>query len=58
MFSFEPKDEYVLDLTHFGSTPGIFQKNELREKALVKIADMQKDITSAFYFSEEKTKFL
>jgi len=58
MLSFEHQDEYILDLTHFGSTPGIFLKEELREKAIIKLGDMQKDFTSAFYFAEEKTKIL
>lgn len=43
MFSFEHQDEYVIDLQHFGSTPGIFSEQELKERALAKFNDMQRD---------------
>ena len=33
LISFEHQDEYVLDLMHFGSTSGIFNPQELSEKA-------------------------
>lgn len=48
----------MLDLTHFGSSPGIFGRDQLREKAVIKLGDMQKDLQAAFYFAEEKTKYL
>jgi len=43
MLTFERLEEYVIDLQHFGSSPGIFSQQELRERALNKFGDMQRD---------------
>lgn len=48
----------MLDLTHFGTSPGIVSAKDLKEKALQKMGDMQRDTAAVFYFLEEKALIL
>jgi hypothetical protein len=58
MFSYEAQDEYHIDLTHFGTSPGIVTPRDLKEKAIQKLGEMQRDMAAVFYFLEEKTLIL
>jgi len=58
MFSYEAQDEYHIDLTHFGTSPGIVTHRDLKEKAIQKLGEMQRDVAAVFYFLEEKTLIL
>ena len=41
MFSYEAQDEYHIDLTHFGTSPGIVTPRDLKEKAIQKLEKRQ-----------------
>jgi hypothetical protein len=58
MFSYEAQDEYHIDLTHFGTSQGIVTPRDLKEKAIQKLGEMQRDVAAVFYFLEEKTLIL
>ena len=58
MFSYEAQDEYHIDLTHFGTSPGIVTLRDLKDKAIQKLGEMQRDMAAVFYFLEEKTLIL
>jgi len=55
MFSYEALDEYSIDLTHFGTSPGIVALRDMKEKAIQDLGNMQRDMSGVFNFLMERT---